>query len=98
EAGLKAAIVFYSVIDIAAGVLTWFLLKGSQSAHTATTKKNPLANLIEAVKVLKNIKGIETVQLTDKDVVRNRLIQDIIKAYETYYDGQHAVTYHKRRE
>ncbi|MEG1849224.1 MAG: PhoH family protein [Oscillospiraceae bacterium] len=56
------------------------------------------SGLIEAVKVLKNIKGIETVQLTDKDVVRNRLIQDIIKAYETYYDGQHAVTYHKRRE
>ncbi|WP_028945091.1 MFS transporter [Pseudomonas vranovensis] len=50
EAGLKAAIVFYSVIDIAAGVLTWFLLKGAQPAQ-ATTLKNPAANLMQAVKV-----------------------------------------------
>jgi len=50
EAGLKAAIVFYSVIDIAAGVLTWFLLKGAQPAQ-AIPRKNPLANLMQAVKV-----------------------------------------------
>ena len=43
------------------------------------------SGLIEATKILKNIKGIETVTLTDKDVVRHHLIQEIIKAYETYY-------------
>ncbi|WP_342622201.1 MFS transporter [Pseudomonas alkylphenolica] len=51
EAGLKAAIVFYSVIDIAAGVLTWFLLKGNHSAPIVGPKKNPLSNLLEAIKV-----------------------------------------------
>ncbi|MNM44586.1 Inner membrane protein YihN [compost metagenome] len=51
EAGLKAAIVFYSLIDIAAGVLTWFLLKGNHSAPIVGPKKNPLANLMEAIKV-----------------------------------------------
>ncbi len=40
------------------------------------------SGLKQAVKILKNIDGIETVQLTSKDVVRHRLVCDIIKAYE----------------
>jgi len=45
------------------------------------------SGLIEATRILKNIKGIETVRLTDKDVVRHHLIQEIIKAYENYYES-----------
>ncbi|MCQ2450600.1 MAG: PhoH family protein [Clostridia bacterium] len=44
------------------------------------------SGLKQAVSILKNIEGIETVHLTAKDVVRHRLVQDIIKAYEK--DGQ----------
>lgn len=44
------------------------------------------SGLKQAVSILKNIEGIETVNLTAKDVVRHRLVQDIIKAYEK--DGQ----------
>lgn len=44
------------------------------------------SGLKQAVSILKNIEGIETVYLTAKDVVRHRLVQDIIKAYEK--DGQ----------
>ena len=40
------------------------------------------SGLIEAVKILKGIDDIATVQLTAKDVVRHHLIQEIIKAYE----------------
>lgn len=47
------------------------------------------SGLVEVIKVLKNIKGIETVQLSDKDVVRHRLIQEIVRAYERYYESQH---------
>ena len=36
----------------------------------------------EAVKILKGIKGIERMTFSDKDVVRHRLVQDIIRAYE----------------
>ena len=43
--------------------------------------------MVEATKVLRGINGIEEVRLTDKDVVRHRLIQDIIKAYERYYQN-----------
>ncbi|MBQ9355179.1 MAG: PhoH family protein [Clostridia bacterium] len=40
------------------------------------------SGLKQAVSILKNIEGIETVHLTSKDVVRHRLVTDIIKAYE----------------
>jgi phosphate starvation-inducible protein PhoH and related proteins len=42
------------------------------------------SGLKEVVKVLKDIKGIEFIHLTDQDVVRHELIQRIIKAYEKY--------------
>ena len=40
------------------------------------------SGLKDAVRILKNIKGIGTVRLNEKDVVRHRLVQEIIKAYE----------------
>ena len=40
------------------------------------------SGLKEAVKILKNIKDIKHVKFSEKDVVRHRLVQDIIKAYE----------------
>lgn len=40
------------------------------------------SGLKEAVRILKNIDDIKAVRFTEKDVVRHRLVQDIIKAYE----------------
>ena len=40
------------------------------------------SGLKEAVKILKNIKGISTLTFSEKDVVRHKLVQDIIRAYE----------------
>ena len=42
------------------------------------------SGLIEAVKVLKKVDDIAICRLTERDVVRHRLVQDIIKAYERY--------------
>lgn len=42
------------------------------------------SGLVEVVKILKNVTDIETVKFSQKDVVRHRLVQDIIKAYEKY--------------
>lgn len=47
------------------------------------------SGLVEAIKVLKNVDDIKVIHLTDRDVVRHRLIQDIIKAYERYYENPH---------
>lgn len=42
------------------------------------------SGLVSAVKILKNVEDIETVKFTERDVVRHKLVQDIIKAYEKY--------------
>ena len=42
------------------------------------------SGLKEAVKVLKGIEDISIIHLTGKDVVRHRLVQEIIKAYENF--------------
>jgi phosphate starvation-inducible PhoH-like protein len=39
---------------------------------------------VEAERVLANIEGIEFIYFSDKDVVRHKLVQMIIKAYETH--------------
>ena len=42
------------------------------------------SGLVEVIKILKDIKGIEFVYLTEKDVVRHEMVQKIIKAYEKF--------------
>lgn len=46
------------------------------------------SGLIEAVKVLKNVDDIAIMRLTEKDVVRHKLVQDIITAYEKYHSRE----------
>ena len=46
---------------------------------------NPRASgLIEALKIVKDIEGIGVVYFDDRDVVRHKLVQQIVKAYETW--------------
>lgn len=45
---------------------------------------NKKSGLVEASKVLKNIEGIDQIKFSEKDVVRHKLVQDIVKAYEKY--------------
>lgn len=46
------------------------------------------SGLVEAVKVLKGIDDINIHRFTEKDVVRHKLVQDIIKAYEKFNEGR----------
>lgn len=48
------------------------------------------SGLVEVIKILKNVEDIETVTFNDKDVVRHRLVQDIVKAYQRYEDKKAA--------
>jgi phosphate starvation-inducible PhoH-like protein len=43
-----------------------------------------VSGLVEALKILKDIEGIKIIYFTEKDVVRHRLVQEIIKAYEKH--------------
>ena len=40
------------------------------------------SGLVDALQILKNVDGIAQCYFTEKDVVRHRLVQEIIKAYE----------------
>ncbi|MHB8881842.1 MAG: PhoH family protein [Thermodesulfovibrionales bacterium] len=42
------------------------------------------SGLIEITKILESVEGIKFVKFTEKDVVRHRLVQEIVRAYETY--------------
>jgi len=46
--------------------------------------KKEESGLIEAIKILRGIKGISIIQFSRKDVVRHKLVQEIIKAYEEW--------------
>jgi phosphate starvation-inducible PhoH-like protein len=46
------------------------------------------SGLVEATKILKNMEQIEIVRFSDKDVVRHKLVQDIIRAYEKYEEAK----------
>jgi phosphate starvation-inducible PhoH-like protein len=45
------------------------------------------SGLIEAMKVVSNIDGIAFVYFDERDVVRHKLVQQIVKAYESYSNG-----------
>ena len=46
------------------------------------------SGLVEVIKILKNVDDIQTVKFSEKDVVRHKLVQDIIKAYDKYEEAK----------
>jgi len=46
--------------------------------------KGGSSGLIKIQEVLKSVKGISFVRLTAKDVVRHKLVQNIVEAYKTH--------------
>ncbi len=42
------------------------------------------SGLVQVKSLFQSIRGIETVYLTQKDVVRHRLVQEIVRAYECH--------------
>ncbi len=48
--------------------------------------KDSMSGLIEATKILRDVKGIEFAEFSDADVVRHPLVARIIKAYDKFSD------------
>lgn len=44
--------------------------------------RNQQSGLLQAVNILKDVKGIDIIQLDNSDVIRHRLVTDIIRAYD----------------
>jgi phosphate starvation-inducible PhoH-like protein len=50
------------------------------------------SGLIEAEKILSGIKGLRIIYFSERDVVRHRLVQDIIKAYDKFEKSRYNVS------
>jgi phosphate starvation-inducible PhoH-like protein len=48
------------------------------------------SGLIEAMKVVGHVEGLSFIYFDDRDVVRHKLVQLIVKAYEAYGNGNAA--------
>jgi len=46
-----------------------------------------MSGLVEALKIVRDVQGIGFVYFDDKDVVRHKLVQQIVKAYEAFTNG-----------
>ena len=46
------------------------------------------SGLKEVLRILKDVKDIAQVRFNERDVVRHKLVQDIIKAYEKIEEGR----------
>ncbi len=49
-----------------------------------------ISGLVEAMKVVRDIEGIDFIYFDERDVVRHKLVQQIVKAYEAYSTGNGA--------
>ena len=52
-----------------------------------TVPTGRVSGLVEAMKVVGSIEGISFVYFDDRDVVRHKLVQQIVKAYEAFTNG-----------
>jgi len=68
------------------GVGSKAVITGDITQIDLTDKK--ASGLVQIQKILAGIEGIEFVYLTERDVVRHRLVQDIIRAYERFESEQ----------
>jgi phosphate starvation-inducible PhoH-like protein len=51
-----------------------------------------ISGLVEAMKIVADVEGVSFVRFDDRDVVRHKLVQQIVKAYEAHQSGSPART------
>ena len=68
------------------GLNAKFIITGDVTQIDLPRRSN--SGLIFAMRLLKKIEGISTVEFNRNDIVRHRLVRDIVDAYEKYYEKQ----------
>lgn len=51
------------------------------------------SGLVQAIEILRNVKGIAKIEFNQKDIVRHKLVQRIVEAYE-----KHQAMIHQMKE
>ncbi len=70
------------------GINAKFIITGDETQVDLPNRNQ--SGLIQAKKILKNIKDISFIQFDVKDIVRHRLVRKIVNAYDKYYFEQAA--------
>ncbi len=70
------------------GLSTKFIITGDETQIDLPNRNQ--SGLLQAKKILRNINDISFVQFDVKDIVRHRLVRDIVIAYDKYYAEQAA--------
>jgi phosphate starvation-inducible protein PhoH and related proteins len=68
------------------GLNAKFIITGDVTQIDLPRRSN--SGLIFAMKLLQNIESISVVQFNTNDIVRHRLVRDIVDAYQKYYEEQ----------
>ncbi|MEE4285234.1 MAG: PhoH family protein [Mariniphaga sp.] len=68
------------------GLNAKFIITGDVTQIDLPRRSN--SGLIFAMKLLQNIESISVVQFNTNDIVRHRLVRDIVDAYQNYYEKQ----------
>lgn len=63
------------------GVSAKFVITGDMSQIDLPRRSE--SGLVHAIDILKDIKGIAVVEFNSEDIVRHRLVKEIVKAYST---------------
>ena len=68
------------------GMNTKMIVTGDMTQIDLPTSQT--SGLIQAMKILKGVKGISFIELTRKDIVRHKLVTRIVEAYEKFEEGR----------
>ena len=60
--------------------------------------RGTMSGLRETINILKDVKGISFVYMNDKDIVRNKLVTRIVKAYEKAEAENKLKTVHNKNQ
>ena len=68
------------------GMNTKMIVTGDMTQIDLPTSQT--SGLVQAMKILKGVKGISFIELTKKDIVRHKLVTRIVEAYEKFEEGR----------
>lgn len=68
------------------GMNTKMIVTGDMTQIDLPTSQT--SGLVQAMKILKGVKGISFIVLTKKDIVRHKLVTRIVEAYEKFEEGR----------
>jgi phosphate starvation-inducible protein PhoH and related proteins len=63
------------------GVSSKFIMTGDTTQIDLPRKSD--SGLLQAIRILSNIEGISVIKFDEGDIVRHKLVKQIVKAYET---------------